>query len=132
MTLAAIIPGAVTLPLAGLAMVAVAAHVVLTERISQDVIRRRIRLANGWMMLVAIPLIAAGFSFINPNARPRMFLIVWLTIIAMVSMSILLALADVAHTAVLARRSMRALRAAQAGLRAHTESIARTESTDEG
>jgi len=104
------IPAWITLPLAAASMLTVAAHLLVVERTSPRSVRRRIRLSNGWIMLIAIPLIAAGFSFIDPDAKPRMFLIVWSTIIGLVSISIALALADVVNTFFHARQSLAKLR----------------------
>ena len=113
MTLAVFIPGFVTIPLAGLAMVVIAAHMVVLERSGERGVRRRIRIANGWVMLINAPLIAAGFSLVEPGARPRMFLIVWTTIIGLVAITLLLAAADILNTAAKSRRSLRELREAR-------------------
>lgn len=110
MTTANFIPGLLTLPIAALAMVLVAAHLLIIERRAGNYIRRRIRMANGWIMLISIPLIAAGFSFIDPNARPRMFVIVWMTIFGLVAISIMLAFADIINTGAIARRTLFELR----------------------
>ena len=109
-TLSAIVTPALALPTAALAMVGAATHLVVVERTTGDALRRRIRIANGWVMLLAIPLIAAGFSVIDPSRKPRMFLLVWLVIIGLVALSIALALADILNTSASARRAVRNLR----------------------
>lgn len=113
MTLAVFIPGYITVPLAGLAMIVIAAHMVILERSGERGVRRRIRISNGWVMLINTPLIAAGFSLVDPSVRPRMFLIVWTTIIGLVAITLLLAAADIANTAAQSRRSLRDLRDAR-------------------
>mgnify|MGYP003700459443 CR=1 FL=1 len=110
MTLAQFIPGLITLPVAAVSMLAVAVHLLMVERHTRNQIRRRIRMANGWIMLIAIPLCAAGFSYIDPNIKPRMFMIVWICVIGLVSMSIALAMSDIVNTMIAARRKARELR----------------------
>lgn len=113
MTLAAFIPGYITIPLAGLAMIVIAAHMVVLERSGERGVRRRIRIANGWVMLINAPLIAAGFSVVDPSVRPRMFLIVWTTVIGLVVITLCLAAADIVNTAAHSRRTLRELRKAR-------------------
>lgn len=110
MTLAMFLPGWLTVPTSAIAMLIVAAHLIIVERRTTQTLRRRIRLVNGWVMLVAIPLLAAGFSFIDPDVRPRMFTLVWLAVIGLVLISIVLALTDLANTFMHARRARRAIR----------------------
>ncbi|RMH23956.1 MAG: hypothetical protein D6693_10440 [Planctomycetota bacterium] len=116
MTDSALIPPIVALPVAGLAMLVAAVHLVVTEQKPGDALRRRIRIANGWVMLLAIPLVAAGFSLIDHDRRPRMFVVVWTTIAGLVTISVLLAAADVVNSVILARRSWRDLNDARARL----------------
>lgn len=116
MTLSQVIPGFITLPVAAVAMLTVAVHLLVVERGTRNFVRRRIRMANGWLMLIAIPLVAAGFSYIDPNARPRMFMIVWMTVLGLVFMSIALAVADMINTMLIARRAAGELRASRLAL----------------
>lgn len=113
------VPIWITLPVAGIAMASVAAHLLIIERRRHNPLRRRIRLVNGWIALISIPLIAAGVSYINPDVRPRMFVIVWLTVIVMVSISILLAAVDITNTFVAARRGAVQLRRMKEELERH-------------
>lgn len=128
------VPGWITLPVAAIAMVAVAAHLLILERRRSNHVRRRIRLVNGWVTLISIPLIAAGVSYINPEVRPRMFVIVWLMVIVMVSMSLLLAAVDIVNTLVAARRGVVQLRTMKKDVEQHLPpqqgAIAETECED--
>lgn len=120
------------LPLAGLAMLLLASHVTATEQI-EPLSRRRIRLANGWVMLVATPLIAAGFSLIAPLSQSRAFAMVWLAVIGLLSISVLLALADIVNTIRLGRRAHRELREAASRLKAELHRAqSRGETNDDG
>lgn len=116
MSWAPFIPAYVTLPIAAMSMLAVAAHLLIVERHTTNFVRRRIRLANGWVMLISIPLIAAGFSFIDPDTKPRMFAIVWITIVGLVSLSIVLAMADILNTFIHTRRSLATLQKSKRNL----------------
>ncbi len=134
MTLSQYIPAFISLPLAAVAMITVAVHLLVVERRTRNFTRRRIRLANGWLMLFSIPLVAAGFSFIDPNTRPRMFMIVWLSVLGLVLMSIALAVADMINTMIAARHAATELRAARHALHrtidTHVTPPAPTESHD--
>lgn len=96
-------------PLAAVAMLAVAAHLVVTERRPGPESRRRIRMANAWVWLIAIPLIAAGASLIAPRAQPRLFTLAWMAVVGLVFVSVCLAFADIANTLRLAARARRSL-----------------------
>ncbi len=113
------LPVWITLPFAAIAMVSVAVHLLIVERRQSNPVRRRIRMVNGWLMLISIPLIAAGISYINPDVRPRMFVIVWLMVIVLVSISLLLAAVDIANTMVAARRGVLQLRSMKKELERH-------------
>lgn len=102
------------LPLAGLMMLVVAAHIGATHEGAQPRSRKRIRVANGWVMLLTLPLLAAGFGVINHQTHPRLFALVWLAAIGLLLICILLAIADVVNTLRIARgaRDRAGLRAA--------------------
>ncbi|MEC9372446.1 MAG: hypothetical protein VYC34_01320 [Planctomycetota bacterium] len=104
-TLAAILSPWFVLPLGGALMLCVAAHISATIENAAPPSRRRIRLANGWIMLIAIPLIAAGFGVIDPDAQPRAFVLIWFAAIGFLFISVLLAMVDVVNTLVIARRT---------------------------
>jgi len=98
------------LPVAAVMMLAVAAHITVTEKSAQPRSRRRIRIANGWVMLVGVPLIAAGFSIISPEVNRRAFVLVWLMVMGLVLISLGLAGLDILNTMRLTLRDRRRLR----------------------
>lgn len=97
-------------PVAALVMILIAGHIVRVEERTTPSSRRRLRMANGWVMLVTAPLIAAGASVFDPWAQQRAFTLTWLMIIALLAVSIAIAFVDIANTLILARRAARRLR----------------------
>ena len=90
-------------PVALLAMLLVAWHTVGIERSNHPASRKRIRTANGWVMLLAIPLVASGFSYVSADTQPRAFLLVWALAMCLVLLCVALAIADMFNTMRLAR-----------------------------
>ncbi|MHC4975648.1 MAG: hypothetical protein ACYTF7_03465 [Planctomycetota bacterium] len=105
MTPTIIIPPILALPLAGLLMVVVAIHMEHTLDSNAPRSRKRIRLANGWIMLLGIPLLAVGSSLIAHDTHPRLFAIVWSLSILFLTLALMLALGDVLNTMRLAGRN---------------------------
>lgn len=97
------------LPLAGALMLVIAAHIGFVHEHTEDPHRRRIRVANGWVMLVMLALLGAGFGVVSPGALPRLFWIVWAAVIALLLVTVVLAVADVMNTLRLARETRRRL-----------------------
>ena len=104
-----ILPAWLVIPPAVVTMLIVAAAITAAKHTTPDS-RRRIRVANGWVMLLTIPLTAAGFSLIDSNTQPRLFVKVWILVIGLISISIMLALFDMLNTARLLRLNRRRLR----------------------
>lgn len=65
---------------------------------SAPVSRRRIRTANSWVMMLGIPLVAAGASVIDPQRSPRAFVLVWLSVAILLVLCVALAMLDAANT----------------------------------
>lgn len=105
---APLLPSWVVLPVAVVLLLVVAAHLLLISSAPMPESRRRIRLANGWIMLLLVPIGAAAFGVVTPG-DPRMFLIVWLLVIFMLVMLIVLATLDVFNTGRLYRREKRSI-----------------------
>ncbi len=93
----------ITLPLTLAAMLAVSAHVTITQHSPAPASRKRIRVANGWVMLLTLPLFAAGISFVSAESQPRLFALVWLGVVGLLVLSITLAVIDALNTARITR-----------------------------
>lgn len=97
------------LPLGGLMLLIIAGHISATEERTTPPSRRRIRVANGWVMLMLVPLLSAGFGVVSPAAHPRAFALVWLATISLLFVVLTLALMDIANTIRLTIRARRRL-----------------------
>lgn len=105
-----VLPMWLVIPVTLALMVIVASAIVSAAKATNPSSRRRIRLANGWVMLLTMPLAAAGFSLIDSSAQPRLFVKVWILTIGLICISIVLAILDMLNTARLARLAHRRLR----------------------
>lgn len=105
-------PAWLSLGLAAVLMIAVAVHADRTLRGPGDPVRRRIRLANAALMLLTLPLLATGFSLVNPAVHPRAWAAIWVVALGLLVLNIVLAIADVINTLRMLRRARRALREA--------------------
>jgi hypothetical protein len=103
----------------------VAFHAASTWRSDQPHSRRRIRLANACVMMLTLPLLMAGFSLIDHRAEPRLWTLVWLAAMALLTVNIALAMLDVANTLRLVRRARQRVKAALDGLSAEAYAIRR-------
>lgn len=92
------------IPLAVGAMALVSLHMTALQRGDAPASRKRIRLANGWVMLLGIPLLAAGIGVVDSASQPRAFVLVWLATLGLLVISVLLAVIDAANTARLGLR----------------------------
>lgn len=105
-----LVPAWIALPLAGLVVLVLAAHMQAMARAEMPASRRRIRTATGWLMLVTTPL--TGYAFgVASTADPRGFVLVWLTVAGLLAIIILLACLDILNSRRLERREGRALAA---------------------
>lgn len=116
----------VVLPIAAALMLVVAALQAAIQRADAPPSRKRIRSANGVVMLLAIPLLAAGFCLVNPTLAPRAFLLVWAAAIGLLCIAVLLAVLDMMNTWRLTTTSRRSLHDSfQALSRARAHRLAR-------
>lgn len=113
--LATLVPLWVAAPVAGVLMFSVAAHAVAVGGSDHPASRKRIRQANGVLILLVIPLITAGVSVLDPTANPREWTLVWLSVFALLAVIVTLAVADVFNTLRLARNAKRAMRRGLSG-----------------
>lgn len=99
----------IVLPPAAATLLVIAAHLQALRTAPMPESRRRIRQANGVLMLVATPLVAYLFG-VAQTGRPRSFLLISTTVVGLLAMILLLSGVDIANTWRLHRREMRALR----------------------
>jgi hypothetical protein len=104
-----LIPPWVAVPLASLLLVVLGGKLLMLGVVPMDDRRRRIRIACTGLLMLITALFAYGVGVATPS-RPRMYVIVWVIIAAMLMMVILLASLDLLHTARLHRVSVRAMR----------------------
>lgn len=121
MTDGGIVSAWITLPIGAALMAIIAWHSAWIDASDEPVSRKRIRIMNGWVMLVGIPLLAAGFSLIDPDAKPRLFAMVWLGASALLLISVALAIADAVNTIRLAAAARRRLAERLTGRRADAD-----------
>lgn len=113
------------LPLGIATMLVVAAHLMVISEIRHPASRRRIRQANGGLMLVLIPLLTAGFSLIDPALEPRLWVVVWMAALPMLWFVLLLAALDMLNTFRLTRRRRAKLAAELRSIEALSEHVLR-------
>jgi len=103
-------PWWIVLPLALVAMVTIASHLIWI-RGADEVMesRRRIRTANDVVMLVTIPLLAYAFGLATP-AESRVFALVWMACVGLLLVIVLLAFIDSANSLLVNARQRRRLR----------------------
>jgi hypothetical protein len=106
---ASLLPAWLVVPIAGAAILVLAAHVLALQQTPMPPRRRRIRTANGLLMMLISSLLAYALGVAptvgNPTTNPdaaRTFLFVWSAIMSLLAVVIGLAALDVAHTAKLA------------------------------
>ncbi len=101
------------LPLAAVALILIAWHSTGLDRRPMPASRRRIRQANSWVMMLCVPLFAAGASLVSAETSPRAFVLIWTVVGMLVILSVLLAIVDALNTWRLASDARR--RAAASG-----------------
>ncbi len=111
------LPAWAVVPVAGAAVLVLAAHVLAIQQAAMPVRRRRIRTANGLLMMLIASLLAYALGVApvvrNPATNPEQassFLIVWSAIMSLLTLVIAMAAMDVAFTARLALEGRRRVR----------------------
>jgi hypothetical protein len=105
-------PGWLVLPLAGVALIATASHIIVLREAPPGALpesRRRIRLATSWVIMAAIPLTAYAFGIARPSAVGA-YIGVWMVVVALLGAVLLLAMLDALNTMRLYRAAQRRLR----------------------
>ena len=100
-----VLPAWFVIPLAAVVMLIVAAAITSAAKHTTPASRRRIRIANGWVMLLITPLAAFGFGLIDSSAQPRLFVKVWILVIGLLCITVALAILDMINTARIAKIS---------------------------
>ena len=91
-----IVPWSIAGPLAALAVCLVGLHLYLIGHSGAPASTRRIRTANGLVMLVLIPALACGLSLVHKGSagEARVFVLTWMLIVGLVGIVLGLALID--------------------------------------
>ncbi len=112
-----VLPPIVVLPLAFVTMLVVAAHVMSVQMSDMPLMRKRLRIANGLMMMFVAAALAYALGVANvvtdARANPggaRGFVIVWMVIVALLSIVVVLAVVDALSTLGMGYRQHRTLR----------------------
>ncbi|MEQ8844540.1 MAG: hypothetical protein RIB58_06770 [Phycisphaerales bacterium] len=95
-------------PLAMLALVVVAAHLMAMRGATMPESRKRIRTANGWLILITVPMLAIAFSVVSPQ-QPRQFALVWAVAMMLIALVIIMAFVDMANNLRLSRKNRQKL-----------------------
>lgn len=104
-----IVPWSVALPLAGVGVALVGVHLFLIGRSGAPASTRRIRTANGLVMLVLLPALACGLSLVHKGSvgEARVFVLTWMLIVGLVGIVLGLALLDLMNNVRLAVKARR-------------------------
>jgi hypothetical protein len=94
-----IAPAWAVLPLAFATLIVVAVHWTALAQADMPRWRKNLRTANGLVMMLAIPVLAAGFGLIDPQ-NTRQFVLTWMLATGLVSLVMLLAMIDVLASSV--------------------------------
>lgn len=103
-------PTWLVMPLALVVMLLLIVHVRLLRREAMPASRKRIRMANGVLMMVGTPLIAYAMGVVTP-AQARLFPFAWVAVAGVVVVVLFLAVMDMLNTWRLASRERRAISA---------------------
>lgn len=101
----------IVFPIAAIVMFAIALHVEALRRAAMPPSRKRLRLANAWIMLAAAPLIAFGFGAAGASGIGGAwgFVLAWTAVFILMGAVLALAVLDMLNTLRLARRQRRDL-----------------------
>ena len=103
-----IVPIWVSAPLAMLTLVVIAAHLIAMRSADMPESRKRIRTANGWLMLITVPVLAIAFSLVS-SANPRQSALVWAIAILLLGLVLVMAFVDIGNNLRLAREKQKRL-----------------------
>lgn len=121
-----IAPPWLVFPLAGIAMIITAGYLIALREAPPAAIaprQARLRTATGWLTLITLPLTAYGFG-VTTSDDPKTFMLVWVTITALLAFIFLLASIDLLTLAAHRRRLLSAHREALREARQRTVRLA--------
>jgi hypothetical protein len=104
-----LLPPWIGLPVAAVVLIVIAAHLLALQNSAAPPSRKRIRTANGLLMMLVTTLLAYAFSIVTPT-QPSLFVLAWLAIIGLLTIVIGVALIDVLNTYKLHREHRRDIR----------------------
>lgn len=99
----------VVVPLAVAVLLLLGAHVHLTARICVPESRRRIRMVNGVLMMMIVPVAAYALAIVPP-ASQRPFVLAWMLVAGLLCIVLALAIVDALNTMRLHAHDKRELR----------------------
>ncbi|MCE7972718.1 MAG: hypothetical protein DYG92_00100 [Leptolyngbya sp. PLA1] len=91
----ALAPLWIVAPLGVVTLLVVSGHVLGLWRAEMPASRRRIRIANGLLMMMSIPLGVYAMSVADPAVQKREFLLSWMMIVGLVTLVLALAAGDI-------------------------------------
>ncbi|MCA9279475.1 MAG: hypothetical protein H6815_01405 [Phycisphaeraceae bacterium] len=107
-----LVPIWLAVPMAGVVMLAAAAHILTLRHGTMDHRRKSIRTAVAWLTLITAPLLAVAFSIATTD-QPKIFILSWLGVMVLVSVILVLALSDSLVTGREVRTKLRTLQQQQ-------------------
>lgn len=105
----------IVMPVAGVLLIAIGAHLNALASAPMPASRRRIRVVNGWLMLLTTPLAAYAFAMATPS-NTRLFVLIWLAVVGLIGIIVMLAVMDLLNTQRLYRSVQRELKQEIKGL----------------
>ena len=105
----ALAPWWAVMPLALIALLVLAGHVLSLARIDMPASRRRIRTANGLVMMLVVPMGAYAVGFADPKHDQRSFVLAWMMVAGLLLVVLFVAALDIVNTWRLHRREHRDL-----------------------
>lgn len=111
------LPSWLVIPIAGIMLILISRHVLRVQATETNTFRRRLRIANGLTMMFTATLIAyaLGVAPAIADSSPRSpaaatFIVVWTIIVALLTLTVMMAAADALQTMRTAARLRRELR----------------------
>ena len=104
-----ILPAWLVVPTSLLLLMAVAVHMHAMRTSSMPDSRRRIRTANGWLIMLTVPLATYAFCMLRTD-NPRTFVLVWAAVVGLVGLVVMVAMVDMLNNVRLASLARKRLR----------------------